>query len=257
MLSKVVALSRAVYQRMVTDDYAPRMRLLRGLGKLVFPEYRFKTPFLDWWNDEWFNQYLKRFDEMSRYNFDRRWNLFQLCKLAHAVEGDTAECGVYKGSSSYLIANCNRQSAIAGKVHHGFDSFQGLSNPGTKDGSHWSAGALETPLEEAQKNLEGFDVKLYSGWFPEKFTEVVEKTFSFVHIDVDLYEPAMDSLEFFYSRMTEGGIILMDDFGLGTCPGVTAAGQEFFSDKPEKIVSFAAGAGYIIKGKPTADLHFS
>ena len=85
---------------------------------------------------------------------------------------------------------------------------------------------------------------------------MADKTFSFVHIDVDLYEPAKDSLEFFYPRMAEGGIILMDDYGLGTCPGVTSAGQEFFSDKPEKLVSLSAGAGYIIKGTSTSDLKF-
>ena len=257
MLRKVWTLIRTILQRMTSDDVAPRMRLLRQLGKIVFPEYRLHTPHLDWWSDDWFNQYLKRFDEMNRYNFDRRWNLFQLCRLTHAVEGDTAECGVFKGSSSYLIASCNTQAAISGKSHHGFDSFQGLSTPSDMDGSHWKAGALETPLQEAEENLRELDAKLYPGWIPERFPEVEDRTFSFVHIDVDLYDPAKDSLEFFYPRMAEDGIILMDDYGLGTCPGVTAAGDEFFSDKPEKVVSFSVGAGYIIKGKSTANLKFN
>jgi len=257
MLRKILSVPRLILQRMRSDDFKPRMRLLRGFGKIVFPEYRFKTPYLDWWNDEWFNRYLKRFDEMNRMNFDRRWNLFQLLKLTYAVEGDTAECGVYKGSSSYLIASCNNQAAVTGKVHHAFDSFQGLSSPGEKDGGHWSPGALRSAFEEAQTNLDGLDVNIYTGWIPDKFPEVADKTFSFVHIDVDLYEPAKDSLEFFYPRMAEGGIILMDDYGLGTCPGVTTAGQEFFSDKPEKLVSLSAGAGYMIKGKSTAEFIFN
>ena len=111
---------------------------------------------------------------------------------------------MFKGSSSYLIATCNQQSAILGKVHHGFDSFDGLSSPSEKDGGHWVAGDLKTSLEDAQENLNEFDAKLYQGWIPEKFPEVADKTFSFVHIDVDLYEPAKDSLEFFYPRMAEG-----------------------------------------------------
>lgn len=30
-------------------------------------------------------------------------------------------------------------------------------------------------------------IRLYHGWIPEKFDEVANRTFSYVHIDVDLY----------------------------------------------------------------------
>ena len=70
--------------------------------------------------------------------------------------------------------------------------------------------------------------------------------FSFVHLDVDLYQPTMDSLEFFYGRMNPCSIILCDDYGFVTCPGAKKAMDSFFADKPEEIVSLPTGQGFVV-----------
>ncbi len=64
---------------------------------------------------------------------------------------------------------------------------------------------------------------------------------SFVHIDIDLYRPTRDSLEFFYPRMNDGGIIIVDDFALCACPGATRAVEEVLSGKPEQMISLPTG----------------
>jgi hypothetical protein len=66
-------------------------------------------------------------------------------------------------------------------------------------------------------------VEVYKGWIPERFAVVAGRSFCFAHIDVDLYRPTLDSMAFFYPRMAPGGIILLDDYGFSTCPGVTEA----------------------------------
>ena len=92
---------------------------------------------------------------------------------------------------------------------HIFDSFEGgLSEKTTKDkNDNYELSAEEiitekeifSSLEEnVVKVLEKFDfIKFYKGWIPDRFEEVESRKFSFVHIDVDLYEPTQDSLEFF------------------------------------------------------------
>ena len=96
--------------------------------------------------------------------------------------------------------------------------------------------------------LRDFDYVVYhKGWIPEKFHEVEDRRFSFIHIDVDLYQPTLNSLAFFYPRTTLGGIILSDDYGFITCPGQKRAMDLFFSDKPEEIVALPTGQGFIIK----------
>ena len=74
-----------------------------------------------------------------------------------------------------------------------------------------------------------------------------------MHIDVNLYQPTLDSLAFFYPRMQHGGIVVCDDYGFSTCPGATRAVQEFLADAPEKMVALPVGGGFFIKGCPTAE----
>ena len=229
-------------------DDASRFELLTSFGRKVLPRYRFKWPQMAWWDDEEFNRYLDRVGELHGHNTDRKWALFQLLRLVRHVQGDTAECGVYLGASSYLICRANLASPL-GKDHHGFDSFEGLSRPGDRDGGFWGGGDLSVPLEACARNLAEFrDCRLYKGWIPERFHEITDKTFSFVHLDVDLYEPTKASVEFFYPRLNPGGILVCDDYGFTTCPGATRAVDEYLLDKPEKMLSLPDGGGMLIKG---------
>jgi hypothetical protein len=66
-------------------------------------------------------------------------------------------------------------------------------------------------------------------------------------LDVDLYQPTLDSLTFFYEKMTQGGIILCDDYGFTTCPGAKKAMDSFLSDKPEEVVSLPTGQGFVVR----------
>ena len=112
---------------------------------------------MGWWHDAEFNAYLDRFDERGGFNTHRRWTLWQLLRLVTAVEGDTAECGVYKGASSWLICTATNGQ---GRVHHLFDSFEGLSAPEAADGMHWKAGALSAGEDIVRGNLRPFADRL-------------------------------------------------------------------------------------------------
>lgn len=226
--------------------------ILRKLGALLYPGYRFKWPQLDWWGNASFNAYLDRFGERNKLNTDRRWMLYQLVRLIEKVPGDTAECGVFKGASSFLIINANSISAMT-RIHFAFDSFQGLSDPGSEDGHHWSASDLSFSEIEVVQNLGATEnIRLMRGWIPERFHEVSDRQFAFVHIDVDLYRPTLDSIAFFYSRMASGGVLVCDDYGFSTCPGATLAIDEFLVDKPEKMLALPDGGGFFIKGISTS-----
>jgi radical SAM protein with 4Fe4S-binding SPASM domain len=130
---------------------------LRLAGKLLIPSYRFKWPQLDWWKNEDFTRYLNRFGELQVLNTDRKWLVYQLLRLVAHVPGDTAECGVFRGATSYLICGANRQSRAGVKIHHLFDSFEGLSSPGPSDGAHWAKGDLQCDMDAVQKALSAMD----------------------------------------------------------------------------------------------------
>ena len=224
-----------------------RLFALKMIADRLIPDYRLTWHQMDWWHDEDFNAYLERFDERGRFNTHRKWTLWQLLRLVAGVEGDTAECGVYEGASSWLICAANRGTR---RIHHLFDSFEGLSAPSAADGAHWKAGDLAAGEQVVREKLGPFLDRLafHRGWIPTAFPKVEDRTFAFVHVDVDLRQPTLESLSFFYPRLATGGILLCDDYACTTCPGATEAIDGFLADKPEKMIALPAGGGFFIKG---------
>jgi len=211
----------------------------------LYPKYHYGDFGKIWLDDR---EFFERFDRLEGANFqsaDRKYLLRSLMGLVTHLPGDTAECGAYMGASSWLICDALRGS---GKEHHVFDSFEGLSAPAEVDGTFWREGGLEAGLECIRRNLAEFNfVRYHKGWIPDTFPAVADKTFCLVHIDLDLHQPTFDSLAFFYPRMVPGGIILSDDYGFITCPGVTLAFDEYLKDKPEKLIHVPTGQSFIMK----------
>jgi len=154
------------------------------------------------------------------------------------ISGHIAECGVWKGHSAYLIASIMQNKF--NDSFHIFDSFTGgLSDKVDKDLVKGQSDneikkeklIFASYLQDVKKTLNKFQfIKYHPGWIPEAFHEVSEINFSFVHIDVDLYQPTKDSLEFFYQRLNRGGVIVCDDYGLNQFPGAKSAVDEFMSN---------------------------
>jgi len=229
---------------------AARFSVLTRLARSLMPEYKLNWHQIEWFKDADFNAYLAKFDETHGLNSGRRWMVHQLLRMIADVPGDTAECGVYKGATSYLICKANEQSPAAKRTHFVFDSFEGLSDPSELDGTHWHKGDLSVGEAVVMDNLREFrDVKLMKGWIPARFGEVADRRFAFVHVDVDLYEPTRDSIEFFYPRLNEGGILLIDDFGFASCPGATRALAEASGGAGGQMIALSDGGGFLIKGR--------
>ena len=236
---------------MMSEEF--RFKLLVRLGSLIYKQYPFKWAQLDWLEDKSFRRYLAKFSEEHSLNKDRRWMVRQLIRLIESIPGDTAECGAFEGAGSYLICQANAASTHIKRVHHIFDSFEGLSAPSKIDGAYWHQGDMSRGEDIVRNNLAEFSAyELHKGWIPDSFSSIGDKKFAFVHIDVDLYQPTLDSMRFFYERMSPGGIILCDDYGFSTCPGATKAVDEYLSDKPEKMVALPDGGGFLIKGTPVS-----
>lgn len=235
-----------VYNLFVKRDEYSRFLLAEMISGLVCNRYKFSEYGRIFLYDEAFLRYYESFEKKGNYHsLDRKYAMDQLMQLALSLEGDTAECGVYEGASSYLI--CSKICGL-NKSHHIFDSFEGLSEPVSVDGAYWKKGDLSSNEDVLRKNLKQFDfVHYYKGWIPDRFSEITQLEFCFVHLDIDLYQPTIDSLMFFYQRMVRGGMILCDDYGFVTCPGAKKAMDAYFSDKPENIISLPTGQGFIIK----------
>jgi len=230
--------------------YEARFGLLHELAvRWGFALYTFN---LAWLEDQEFLRAWGSFPARDVRIHDRKFILHSLAKSVAGLEGHTAECGVFTGGSSYLI--CDAMSR-PGREHHVFDSFEGLSKPDAEDEPRdprafvWKEHDLAQGVDVVRRNLERFpNVQLHQGWIPERFHEVKDLRFAFVHVDVDLYQPTRDALAFFYDRMVPGGVLLCDDYGSTACPGAKKAFDELIQGKPERsVVHLTTGQGFVVK----------
>lgn len=231
------------------NKYDSRHRVLESLARRW--SFRIYSKNQMWTHDAEYLGVREGFPKSGLPIHDRKFNLYYLAKAARSVQGDTVECGAFKGEGSFIILKANEGS---GKLHHIFDSFEGLSAPEAQDEIRtdrtraWQEHELSVSEDTVRSNLKEFDnIRCYKGWIPARFKDVESNTFSFVHIDVDLFQPTLDSLEFFYPRMNSGGIIVCDDYGFDTCPGAYKAMNEYFEDRRENVVHLTTGQGVLIK----------
>jgi O-methyltransferase len=220
-----------------------RWKILTRVTRWLMPNYRLLWPQMAWWQDQEFNSFLRRFHEFGGYNSDRRWAVHQLARLAQKVTGDTAECGVLEGSSSYLICR-----ALPDRNHFMFDSFEGCSEPSGLDNGFFDKHTLACGEDVVKENLKEFpNARCMKGWIPDRFPEIEDRRFAFIHIDVQQEQPTVDSLAFFYPRMNAGGIIVFDDYGFTTCPGARHGIDSFMADKSEPVIELPIGCAFIVK----------
>ena len=170
------------------------------------------------------------------------YHLITLVKATSNVPGAIAEFGVFRGGSSRLICEIKGEREL-----HLFDSFEGLPELSETDsGSGFRRGQYRSREDEVRAHLSAFpNVFIHKGWFPQTADTVQDKSFSLVHIDVDLYEPTRDALEFFYPRLSPGGILVSHDC---YTPGVHMAFEDFFKNRPEPVLFQPAGCQcFIVK----------
>ena len=166
--------------------------------------------------------------------------VYECAKAALKIKGDYAEVGVYKGGSAKIIALVKSDKQL-----HLFDTFEGLPQTSKKD-KYFNTGEYSAPLEQVQDLLNEYNnVYFYKGIFPKTTTKISHIRFSFVHLDVDLYQSTLDGLEYFYPRMNKGGLILTHDYPSSV--GVKKACDEFISSRPESILKLSGNQGLIVK----------
>jgi O-methyltransferase len=173
------------------------------------------------------------------------FHVFSIAKSQSRLDGDMAEVGVYQGGSAKLISEAKNEREL-----HLFDTFEGLP-PVTEKDTHfgtkyWKTGEFSnTSLEIVKEYLAKYKkINFHKGTFPETSEPIKNKKFSFVHLDVDLFQSTIDCLQFFFPLMINGGIILTHDYHTD---GVKKAFEEFCQNKKIPWIELSGSQCMIIK----------
>ena len=169
------------------------------------------------------------------------WMLYSIARAQSALDGEMAEVGVYQGCSAKIIS-----LASGGQPLHLFDTFAGLPDPDAQEYGRMRAGHYAASLAGVRTFLEGQPrISYYPGLFPDTAGPASGHRFSFVHLDVDLKSSTLACLEFFYPRLTPGGVLLTHDYSY--LDGVRDAFAEFFADKRERPIELSTSQAMLMK----------
>lgn len=216
------------------------------LSYIIYRLTSFKPNPQHFWNDDTkYNSIWNKISPRTLVDKRRCYMLYQFAIYSLGLKGICAEVGVYKGGTAKLIA-----SVLSGKkTLYLFDTFEGMPKTKKAIDMHKEGDLGDVTYKEVKKfMLNEKNIKIYKGLFPgETGAKVINKKFSFVHIDVDIYQSAYDCCYFFYNKLVKGGVMIFDDYGFLSTPGAMKAVNKFFFDKIEKPIYLPTGQAIIIK----------
>ena len=170
--------------------------------------------------------------------------------LERNVPGDLAELGTWKGATAKLF-----HYYLPERKLHIFDTFAGFDERDLHRDSCITGQSQEQMFTDTcvaavlqYINPKNQNIACHQGYFPDSIPPgFTERTFAFVHLDADLYSPIMAGLQFFYSRINPGGMIVVHDYN--GWPGARQAVTDFFKDKPEIPIPLPdkSGSALIVK----------
>ncbi len=231
---EVILISSKTFQ----DEIYDSLRKLEDRGIEVIRLYR-PLP-LDLWNEDTnLNRLYGQISDRTMVSKPSCHILYQLARHVRSIEGDMAEVGVYRGGTAKVLLEI---ASSCGKSVHLFDTFSGMPETDPERDFLLQGWLGETSEKEVRNLLSEYgNAYIYPGLFPRTAEGLNGKMFSFVHVDVDIYQSVKDCSDYFYPRLKIGGAIVYDDYGWWTCPGAKLAVDEYFLDKPEQPIYLSTG----------------
>ena len=200
----------------------------------------------------------KLIDIVSNYSMTPRiriYNLLQALKHVkqNSIEGDFVECGVWKGGNIIMFRKFQENEFFNDKRNiFAYDTFSGMSEPSKEDfnlikkisaknllekdkekkTNTWGVCGLDEVKSNILKNVTSIEnIKFIKGKVEETLMneENLPKKISILRLDTDWYESTKKELEILYSKVTPGGIIIIDDYGHWN--GSRQAVDEYFKGK--------------------------
>lgn len=140
------------------------------------------------------------------------------------IPGDFLEAGIWRGGAVILMRALIEAYEMADRRVFAADSFAGIpknvrarNDPVDSWRDRWVA-----PLDEVKQNIERFGllddkVVFVVGFFADSLKKLSGERFALVRLDSDSYDSVETSLEHLYPLLSNGGIVIIDDWHLAGC----------------------------------------
>ncbi len=179
---------------------------------------------------------VKKISDLSMTTPANHWAIIQSIKhiSLNKIPGDLVECGIFQGGNIILFKILADEMGLKKKIY-GYDTFDGMPEPGEKDFDLKDISAHKhfkeykdmnikwcySNLEEVRSNICSFDenylkdILLIKGKVEESLNNEknLPEKISLLRLDTDFYESTKIELEKLYPKLVSGGILIIDDYG--------------------------------------------
>lgn len=186
-------------------------------------------------DDPFFFETARKVSRRTLSDIAAQWALYKAVEhvVKHNIAGDIVECGVWSGGSMLLASFALRHFGDTSRKIYLYDTFEGMPEPAEIDTDcHGNSALAQYRAHKAQGQSWGFggplehvrQVVCASGYPAENFVFVkgmVEDTLeatlpekiSLLRLDTDLYASTYHELVHGYPKLSNGGILMIDDYG--------------------------------------------
>src|SRR5579864_7878666 len=155
---------------------------------------------------------------------DRLRNLADLVQTAldDNVPGDLMETGVWRGGCCILMRGILAANRVRERKVYVADSFKGVPPPKPElypADTLYRHAELAVPLDAVKANFDRYgllddQVVFVEGLFSDTFPSLQCGPFALLRLDGDLYESTAVALEHLHPKLSPGGFVIIDDFGV-------------------------------------------
>lgn len=169
----------------------------------------------------------------------RCWELWCLVEQAAKVPGAILEVGTWRGGTAGILGVRAKRLGLTEPLYV-CDTFAGVVKASARDGTYKGGEHADASADDVRRLLTqtlGLEAaQVLVGVFPDETgVRIPEGPLRLCHIDVDVYESARGVLAWAWPRLSGGGLVVFDDYGFSSCPGVTDLVNEMRS-LPDRIV---------------------
>jgi hypothetical protein len=148
--------------------------------------------------------------------------------LSSDIPGDLMECGVWRGGACIFMRGVLKAYGVTDRTVVVADSFEGMpatdtrAYPADRADTFGQWNKIAVSLDEVQANFRRYEllddqVQFVKGWFNQSLPGAPVGALSLLRLDSDLYSSTTDVLTALYDRVSVGGHIIVDDYGISTC----------------------------------------
>jgi O-methyltransferase len=200
-----------------------------------------------WLSDNEFLDVYRAIKSHTLVDIYRCFELWDLARQARNISGDFLEVGVWRGGTACLLAKAAER---AGKTIFLADTFEGVVKAGAddswyKDGEH--ADTSRQIVESLLQSIGACNTKIIVGVFPDETSKFIPNKIALLHVDVDVYASARDILVWAIPRLSNGSIVIFDDYGFDRCAGITRLVNELRSTEDFLFTYNLNGHAILIK----------